>query len=70
MEEFLQKLGKRIALKRKRKKMSQEALAELTDMHRTYIGAIEQGKYNVTINNLKRIADALNCSLENLFKNF
>jgi transcriptional regulator with XRE-family HTH domain len=39
--------------------LSQEALAELAGVHRTYIGMIERSEKNVTIYNIERIASAL-----------
>lgn len=39
--------------------VSQEGLAELTGLHRTYIGAIERAERNVSIDNMERIAAAL-----------
>ena len=39
--------------------LSQEALAELAGVHRTYIGMLERGEKNVTIYNIERIAEAL-----------
>ncbi len=47
---------------RKEAGYSQESFAEKCGMHRTYIGGIEQGRANVTINNAQRIADALGVS--------
>jgi transcriptional regulator with XRE-family HTH domain len=46
--------------------MSQEALAEHCGLHRTYIGAIERGERNITINTLARVAEALDCSVIDL----
>lgn len=40
--------------------ISQEELAELAGVHRTYVGMLERGEKNVTIYNIERIAIALN----------
>jgi transcriptional regulator with XRE-family HTH domain len=48
--------------------MSQEALADAADLHRTYVGSIERGERNVTIDNMERIAHALNLDLVDLLK--
>ena len=41
------------------KGFSQETLADLCELHRTYIGSVERGERNVSIDNVERIADAL-----------
>ena len=47
--------------------MTQEGLAELVEVHRTYIGFIEQGKRNPSIGNIYKIATALKVPVKSLF---
>jgi len=68
--EFLTSFGQRLATIRKRKGITQEKLADLVEVHRTYIGFIEQGKRNPSIGNVYKIAKALKVSLRELFKPF
>jgi transcriptional regulator with XRE-family HTH domain len=51
--------GRNIRALREAKGLSQEELAELADLHRTYIGAIERGERNLGLENIVRLADAL-----------
>ena len=44
---------------RKEAHLSQEKLAELAGLHRTYIGGIEQKRVNVSLKNVEKIANAL-----------
>lgn len=50
--------------------LSQEALAEKANLHRTYICAIEREKRNIALDNIQRIADALEIETYKLFINF
>lgn len=52
-------LGAAIRAERKAKGLSQEALAELAGVDRSYMGGIERGEHNLAIINLIKIADAL-----------
>jgi transcriptional regulator with XRE-family HTH domain len=62
------KFGERIKLLRKERGFSQEALAELCDLDRTYISSIERGLRNVALKNIETLAKALNVSLSKLFE--
>lgn len=44
---------------RKQKKISQEELADLCGLHRTYIGSVERGERNISIDNIEKISNAL-----------
>jgi transcriptional regulator with XRE-family HTH domain len=52
-------LGAAIRAARKAKGLSQETLAELAGIDRSYMGGIERGEHNLSIINLLKIADAL-----------
>ena len=60
------KFGKRVREIRVLKKLSQEELAEKAGVHRTYIGMIERGEKNITLENIEKIATALEISLNEL----
>jgi len=51
--------GKKLRLIREKADISQEALAELADLDRTYISGIERGKRNVSLRNIIKISTAL-----------
>ena len=51
-------LGLRVRLLREERHLSQEELAELANLHRTYIGQIERAEKNVSIQTIEKIAEA------------
>jgi transcriptional regulator with XRE-family HTH domain len=59
--------GKRVRELREKKLISQEGLAALASVHRTYIGMIERGEKNVTLITILRLAKALEISPSLLF---
>lgn len=61
-------LGERIKEYRKKTNLSQEKFALLIGMDRTYYSSVEKGKHNITIMNLKKIADGLKITLSELLK--
>lgn len=60
--------GNKVRELRKQKKFSQEELAHKTGLHRTYISDIERGNRNVSLENIKKIANALNVRMDFLLK--
>lgn len=60
MSEILNIIGYNIRRLRKEKGYSQEKLATVSGLHRTYIGAVERGEKNISANNISAIAEALN----------
>ncbi len=67
-ESLRKKFGKNIRAKRLRLSMTQERLAELAGIHPTYLGSVERGERNVGINNIEKIAKALDCRVAQLFE--
>ena len=61
-------LGQRIRNYRTKQGLSQEKLAELSGCHPTYIGQIERGEKNATIESIEKIAIALDLPLSKLFE--
>jgi transcriptional regulator with XRE-family HTH domain len=64
----LETLGTNVRLCRKQRGISQEKLAELACLHRTYIGGIERGERNVSLINIVKIARALGVPPERLLQ--
>lgn len=63
---FLRKLGQSVHEYRKLRGMSQQELAEASDLDRAYISAVEHGKQNISIGAIAKLARALNLSIEEL----
>lgn len=64
--EILIKFGDRVRDVRTQKGLSQEQLAHLADVHRTYIGMIERAEKNITLINIGKIAKALDVKIKDL----
>lgn len=62
------RFGQKVRDLRKEQGYSQEAFAEECGLHRTYIGAIERGERNVSIDNIARISHTLKMKLPVLFE--
>lgn len=65
---ILVRFGIRVKELRKEKGLSQEELAHLAGLHRTYIGMIERAEKNITLNNIEKIANALETDISELFR--
>jgi transcriptional regulator with XRE-family HTH domain len=63
---ILHELGKRIRAQRKSIGLTQEALALVADVDRSYYGAVERGERNVTFTVLCRLSFALQCDIAKL----
>ena len=61
-------LGQRIRTLRTQAGLSQEKFALKIDMDRTYLASVENGKRNISLNNIQKIADGFDISIEELFK--
>ncbi|MBU1299327.1 MAG: helix-turn-helix domain-containing protein [Bacteroidetes bacterium] len=62
------KIGKRLKELRTKKGLSQEKFSFICELDRTYIASIEQGKRNVSIVNIEKIAKALDLTVNEFFK--
>ena len=61
------KFGKRLKQLRKTANLSQEDLGKKATIHRTYIGSIERGEQNISIDNIAKLAKALRATPKDLF---
>lgn len=65
-DEHLKQLGLQIRKIRKSKQFSQEHLAHMSDLDRSYVSGIERGERNITFLTLLKIASTLNCSIADI----
>lgn len=61
--------GKNVQVSRQALGISQEELAFRAGLHRTYIGMVERAERSISLQNAKKIADALNIKLDTLLEN-
>ena len=62
------KVGKRVKELRNNLGLSQEELANIVELDRTYITSVERGKRNISIVNIEKLANALNVTLSVFFE--
>ena len=65
-EEITIRFGERLREARKTRGLSQEALADLCDLDRTYVSGVERGVRNPSLKNIGRFAKGLGLSIEDL----
>lgn len=68
MSDVVKRVGDRIRRLRKDKGLSQEQLAELSGLHTNYVGQVERGEKNLTIETLQKVVGGLGVSLEEFFR--
>ena len=66
---YLVKFGQRIRELRQKTGLSQEKFALMIGMDRTYFSSVESGKRNISLLNIKKIADGLKITVDKLFEN-
>ena len=66
-KDVLIKFGIKVREERLKRKLSQEEFADKAGVHRTYIGMIERAEKNITLENIEKIAKALNVNIKDLF---
>jgi len=68
MSDIAKSVGKRLRSYRQEQRISQERLAELAGLHPTYIGQVERGEKNLTIESLEKITGALQVPMASVFE--
>ena len=63
MGSIVERIGLNIRIIREQRGLSQERLGAIADLHRAYIGQIERGEKNIGLQNLEKIANALNVNI-------
>lgn len=67
-KELSRRFGELIKQIRKENKISQEELGFRSNVHRTYIGMIERGEKNITLENIEKISKGLGVSMKLIFE--
>lgn len=64
---ILRSFGLRLRMLREQAGLSQEELANLAAVHRTYVSSVERGQRNISLANIQALADALGVPVEQMF---
>jgi transcriptional regulator with XRE-family HTH domain len=68
MKSIQKQLGENLREFRLKAGLSQEELADIATLHRTYIGSVERGERNISLENIVQLARALKISPADLLK--
>lgn len=66
MKSIAVRFGENLRIMRKQKGISQDKLALLADIDRSYVGRIERGEVNITLEKVYQLAEVLGCGLTEL----
>ena len=66
--DILVRFGRRVRELRKKKGLSQEALALEAGLDRTYVGGVERGERNISLQNIEKLAKALGAHTSDLMR--
>ena len=66
---ILEVFGQNVLKYRKEVNVSQEKLADMAGVHRTYVGMVERAEKNITLRNMEKFAIALNVKIKDLLEN-
>ena len=69
-KKIFKKFGKILRQKRREKNLTQEELADLAGIHRTYVAGIEGGYRNPSLKNIIKLGNALGIKIKKLFEEF
>jgi transcriptional regulator with XRE-family HTH domain len=61
-------VGQKVRKRRKQLGLTQEKLAQISGLHRTYIAGVEAGRRNISLKNLEKLAKALKVTPDDLLK--
>ncbi|MEJ2765231.1 helix-turn-helix transcriptional regulator [Photobacterium sp. MCCC 1A19761] len=66
MKDLAKRFGEKLRVKRKKMGISQDKLALLADIDRSYVGRIERGEVNITLEKVYQLAEVLACDVREL----
>jgi transcriptional regulator with XRE-family HTH domain len=68
IETARKRFARKLKTERLARGISQEALAELAGLHRTYVGSVERGERNIAVDNMESLANAMGLDICDLLK--